>query len=88
MNDLNDSEENASNDEITTQSKATLSIDGLNYELESLPESVISVVNSLQFLAIEIKKLDADLAIHQTAKNAYISGLREEITKMETSVDD
>ena len=58
MNGLDDSEENASNDEITTQSKATLSIDGLNYELESLPESVIAVVNSLQFLAVEIKKLD------------------------------
>ena len=77
-----------STEPIVTSEMETLNINGSDYELEKLPQSAIDVVNSLKFLAQEIARIDAELAVYQTARNAYTSQLKEEIDKMESNLVD
>ena len=55
---------------------ATITIDNKDYELDNLSDEAKQQVVSLQFVQSEIKKLEAQLAVYQTASIAYSSALK------------
>jgi|NOAtaT_6_FD_contig_21_2680797_length_307_multi_4_in_0_out_0_1 hypothetical protein len=56
-------------------------IDGKSYEFELLSEDGKKQVLNVQIVESEIRRLNAQLAIAQTARNAYIKELRASISK-------
>ena len=56
-----------------------VTIDGKEYELEHLSENARSELNSLQLVDQKIAQLKTDLAIVETARNAYAAALRAEL---------
>ena len=50
---------------------ATISIDGVEYDIESMSESARAQLASLQATDTKILQTQGDLAILQTARNAY-----------------
>ena len=57
----------------------TITIDQIEYELESLTENARAQLNSLQLVDQKIAQLQSDLAITQTARNAYAQALKAEL---------
>jgi hypothetical protein len=55
---------------------ANINIDGKEYDLEQLSEEARGQVVSLQFVDAELLRLNAQIAVHQTAKNAYLNALK------------
>ena len=60
---------------------ASITIDGKEYNLEDLSDSSRAQLASLQLTDQRIGQLQADLAIAQTARNAYASALKVELEK-------
>ena len=54
-----------------------ITIDNKEYELESLSENARGQILSLQFVEAELQKLQAQAAVLQTAKVAYLKVLKE-----------
>ena len=54
---------------------ATISIDGVEYDIESMSESARAQLASLQATDTKILHTQGDLAILQTARNAYAQAL-------------
>ena len=63
-----------------------VTIDGKEYELEHLSENARSQLNSLQLVDQKIAQLKTDIAIVETARNAYAAALKAELPD-ETSSD-
>lgn len=57
-----------------------ISIDGVQYDLDTLSEVVRQQLINLQVTDGEIARLQTQLAIAQTARAAYASALAREIT--------
>lgn len=60
---------------------AEITIDGKQYDTESLSETVKSQLGNLQFVDQEIARAQAHLAVLQTARNAYAQALKAELEK-------
>ena len=60
---------------------ATITIDGSEYNIEDLSDSSRAQLASLQLTDQKIAQLQADLAIAQTARNAYATALKAELSK-------
>ena len=60
---------------------ANVTIDGKEYDLEALSESARSQLNSLRMVDQKIAMLQSDLAIAQTARNAYAQVLKAELAQ-------
>ena len=58
---------------------AKMTVDGREYEVESLSEGAKAQLLSLQGTDQEIARLQNHLAIFQTARNAYLAALRQEL---------
>ena len=58
---------------------AKITIDGLEYEADSLSDSARSQVINLQVVDQKINQLTQDIAILQTARSAYASALKSEL---------
>ena len=58
---------------------ANITIDGKEYDLDSLNNAAKEQLASLQFAQNEIKRLEGQIAIHKTAAAAYSSALKEEL---------
>lgn len=67
-----------------TQTDKTITIDGKNYELSNLSESARAQVGNLRVTDAEIKRIQAQLAIFQTARQAYATALKDELARSET----
>ena len=63
-----------------------VTIDGKEYELEHLSENARSQLASLQLVDQKIAQLKTDIAIVETARNAYAAALKAELPD-ETSSD-
>ena len=61
----------------------TITIDGKDYDADSLSDSAKAQLTSLQVTDQEIQRLNIQLAITQTARNAYASALAELLPKTE-----
>lgn len=53
-----------------------IKIDEKEYELEQLSEEAKNQLVSLQFVDAELQRLQAQIAVFQTARMAYANGLR------------
>ena len=56
-----------------------ITIDGKEYDLESLSDNARSQLNSLRIVDQKIAQLQSDLAITQTARNSYAQALKAEL---------
>ncbi len=61
----------------------TVTIDGKEYESESLSEDVKAQLQSLQACDVRIAEAQQTLAILQTARNAYGAALKELVAEEE-----
>ena len=60
-----------------------VTIDGRNYDLDSLPDAARDQLASVQFVDTEITRVQAMLAALHTARNAYASALNAELSKLD-----
>jgi len=58
-----------------------IAIDGKEYDLDSLPEEAQKQILSLQVCDKKIQDKEQELAILQTARNAYALALQEQLAK-------
>jgi hypothetical protein len=55
----------------------TVKIDNQDYELETLSDEAKNQLVSLQFVDAELQRLNAQIAVFQTARLAYANALKE-----------
>lgn len=55
----------------------TITIDNQNYELETLSDEAKNQLVSLQFVDAELQRLNAQIAVYQTARLAYADALKK-----------
>ena len=60
---------------------ATLTIDGKEYDTEQLSDAAKAQVTNVQIVDQRIAQLRQELAIMQTARNAYANALQAELPK-------
>ena len=58
-----------------------ITIDDVEYNTEDLTENGKAQLASLQFLETQMKKIQSEIAVYQTARNAYIAALKAELEK-------
>jgi hypothetical protein len=56
-----------------------ITVDGVEYNTEDLSENGKAQLASLQFIEVQIKKLQAEIAVYETAKRGYITTFKEAI---------
>lgn len=64
-----------------------LTIDGREYDSESLSDQAKQQLMNLTAVDAEIRQLQVRLAIFQTARSAYASGLKGELDKVQPKTD-
>jgi hypothetical protein len=58
-------------------------IDGIDYNTEDLSEEGNAQLASLHFVELQMRKISDEIAIYNTAKAGYITGLKSELVKLE-----
>lgn len=58
-----------------------ITVDGIDYNTEDLTDNGKAQLASLQFLEVQMKKLQSEIAVFQTAKAAYNAALKAELEK-------
>ena len=58
-----------------------ITVDGIEYNTEDLSDNGKAQLASLQFLEVQMTKLQNEIAVFQTAKSAYVSALKAELEK-------
>ena len=62
-----------------------ITIDDIEYNTEDLSDNGKAQLASLQFLEVQMKKIQLEIAIYQTARNAYMTALKQDLgTEPET----
>lgn len=56
-------------------------IDGIDGNSEDLSETGKAQLASLQFLEFQMRKIQDEIAVYNTAKASYIAGLKAELEK-------
>ena len=64
---------------------AKLTINGKEYDLDAISENAKAQLASLQFADAEIQRLNAQLAVFNTARNAYLKGLLADLEQGEVA---
>ena len=59
-----------------------ITVDDIEYNTEDLSDNGKAQLASLQFLETQLAKLQGEIAVYQTAKNAYLSALKAELEKL------
>lgn len=59
----------------------SISIDNVSYELDALSEEARNQLGSMQFVDAELARLNAQVAVYQTARNAYSAALKDLLPK-------
>ena len=60
-----------------------ITVVSIEYNTEDLSDNGKAQLASLQFLEVQLNKINSEVAVYQTARNAYISALKEELQKSE-----
>ena len=60
-----------------------ITVDDIEYNTEDLSDNGKAQLASLQFLEVQMQKLQNEIAVYQTAKNSYILALKAELEKQE-----
>ena len=58
-----------------------ITVDGIEYNTEDLSDNGKAQLASLQFLEVQMNKLQNEIAVFQTAKAAYLAALKAELEK-------
>ena len=58
-----------------------ITIDEIEYNTEDLTENGKAQLASLQFLEVQMNKIESELAVYQTARNSYIRALKAELVE-------
>ena len=58
-----------------------ITVDNIEYNTEDMSDNAKAQLASLQFLEIQMKKIKSEIAVYETAKNAYIQSLKAELEK-------
>tara|TARA_B110000967_G_C18874227_1_gene557282 strand:+ start:1675 stop:1896 length:222 start_codon:yes stop_codon:yes gene_type:complete len=66
--------------EVTEQK---ITIDGSEYELDSLSDNAKSQLQGIQVAEAEIKHLNVQIALAQTARNAYVHALQADLPQID-----
>ena len=53
-----------------------ITIDDIEYNTEDLTENGKAQLASLQFLEVQMKKLESEIAVYETARNTYVAALK------------
>ncbi len=61
-----------------------ITVDGTEYQTEDLTDNGKAQLASLQFISVQAKKLRNEISIYSTAREAYKSALRAELTKAQS----
>lgn len=62
-----------------------ITVDGIDYNTEDLTDNGKAQLASLQFLEVQMKKLQNEIAVFQTARAAYLASLKAELEKEASS---
>ncbi len=62
---------------------ASITINGKEYDSETLSETIKANLASLKFTQTEIQKTQATLAVLKTAENAYSVTIKDELDKID-----
>ena len=60
-----------------------ITVDGTDYNTEDLSDNGKAQLASLQFLEVQMKKLNNELSVYQTARNSYNEALKAELEKQD-----
>jgi hypothetical protein len=60
---------------------ATLTIDGREYDTEQLSDAAKAQITNIQIVDQKLAQLQQEVAIMQTARNAYVQALQAELPK-------
>ena len=63
--------------------KKTITIDGVEYNLDNLSDNSKAQIASIQFVDAQIQNLNNELAVSDTARIAYTNALKKELPKKE-----
>ena len=56
-----------------------ITVDEIEYNTEDLTDNGKAQLASLQFLEVQMNKLNNEVAVYQTARNAYVAALKAEL---------
>mgnify|MGYP001321144550 CR=1 FL=1 len=62
-----------------------ITIDEIEYNTEDLSDNGKAQLASLQFLEVQMNKLQSEIAVYQTARNSYMTALKAELEKVDVS---
>ena len=67
-----------------------ITIDGIEYNTEDMSEDALGQVRSLQFVENQVQRLQAEINIYKTARQAYARALQKNLpeTNVEVEIDD
>ncbi len=60
-----------------------ITVDEIEYNTEDLSENGKAQLASLQFLEVQMNKLKSEIAVYQTARNSYVSALKNALETSE-----
>ena len=60
-----------------------ITVDGIDYNTEDLSDNGKAQLASLQFLEVQLNKIQGEIAVYQTARNSYVAALKAELQKQE-----
>ena len=66
---------------------ATITIDNLEYDTESLSPEALAQLQSIQFVDAELIQLNGRIAAMNTARNAYATALQELLPQQQEGED-
>lgn len=58
-----------------------ITVDDVDYNTEDLTDNGKAQLASLQFLEVQMRKLQNEISVYQTARNAYVAALKAELAK-------
>jgi hypothetical protein len=58
-----------------------ITVDGIEYNTEDLSDNGKAQLASLQFLEVQMNKLNAEIAVYETARNSYVNVLKSELNE-------
>ncbi|MYM75053.1 hypothetical protein GTP56_23065 [Duganella sp. FT134W] len=64
------------------EEETEVTVDGVTYKLSELSDAAKEQVASLQFVDTQMTQLHAQLAIYQTARNAYQAALQQLVPRL------
>ena len=60
-----------------------ITVDGIDYNTEDLSDNGKAQLASLQFLEVQLNKIQGEIAVYQTARNSYVAALKAELDKQD-----